>query len=127
MTDESPQSSSAVAESCAQAEPTPWTITAPPETGEVIDASNAAVWGGDGDLIAEVHSNPAYGVPALDRAKLLAASPELLRVARMAMGFIGKYSAMGRIPKPRAAEAIEDLRRAIKQAEGRRSLHTTRY
>jgi hypothetical protein len=104
--------------SCAQAEPTPWTITAPPETGEVIDASNAAVWGGDGDLIAEVHSNPAYGVPALDRAKLLAASPELLRVARMAMAFIGKYSAMGRIPKPRAAEAIENLRRAIKQAEG---------
>ena len=118
QTEDSNPGSVSSSASCAQAEPTPWTITAPPETSEVIDASNAAVWGGDGDLIAEVHSNPAYGVSALDRAKLLAAAPELLKAARMAIGVIGKYAAMDRIPKSRAAEAIEDLRRAINQAEG---------
>lgn len=74
QTEEANAESVSSSASCAQAEPTPWTITAPPETGEVIDASNAAVWGGDGDLVAEVHSNPVYGVSALDRARLLAAA-----------------------------------------------------
>jgi hypothetical protein len=105
--------------SCVQAEPMPWTITAPPLTGEVVDASNAAVWGGDGDLVAEVHSNPAYGVPALDRAKLLAASPDLLDAALKAERVLTSLQER-HLPAPEDVwDAVTSLRQALASARGR--------
>lgn len=46
--------------------------------------AEAAIWGSDGDMVAEVHGNLAYEITAIDRANLIAAAPDLLAALEIA-------------------------------------------
>jgi len=87
----------------ADAEPTrfysaPWEPERPDESG------HAHVWGSDGDLVATVCDNPAYGETAYDRARLIAAAGTAAQKTRE-MGYdpVAVQKAL-----PKILEALED-------------------
>jgi len=81
---------------------TPWDPEHPDETG------HAHVWASDGDLVATVCDAPVYGEAAYERARLIAAAPEMREACEAIISAVTPEAKASYTEAQRAARKAQD-------------------
>jgi hypothetical protein len=98
--------------------PGPWVATDEMANDRSICVGDAAVWGPDGDMVADVHGNLALEGDAVANARLIAAAPDLLAALRAAKRYVeGAYECAFPDQEENAA-VLRDVNAAIDKSEG---------